>query len=372
MNFIVATKPLCDGLNMIVLNQNVSAYYQKSCVAQITASDNTLTINTEAEGLLSELKLVGKANEQGVASTIVDCITFKQIVNTIDASTITIEFIEGGIKLCAGKSKFSISQVLDPNELTLRRPYDVTESSDPKVLDIHKDSWKFVKENQLYAISKNFMHPVYTYMWVSDTGAILTGDVTNGIFTQSTKNDLGITCLLKDTVVNLLESLPQDSHIYNVENHFVILAKTDSYSVTSEFIPVYESNPDVGSYNSDVIFSILNIDEESYLRTSVSALTKVLNQIELLNKGNKQTIPIEFGPQNIRFIDSYVDAEIPCTGNFNGDTQHAEFKIKFLKAALSHFDKDDIRLSLVYQNGTVSGLTVATDELSVVIAAIDD
>ena len=136
MNFNVSTKPLTDALNLGVINQNVSKFYQKSCLAQVTASKRDLKINLEASNVLSELHLRGSGDSEETVTTFVDCLLLKQLVSTFEANVTTFEFTEGGLILHSGKSKFTLPKMIDDSELELNSPSKLEGQS--SIIDIDK------------------------------------------------------------------------------------------------------------------------------------------------------------------------------------------------------------------------------------------
>lgn len=371
MKFTTATKPLTDGLNLIVINSNITPYYQRSCVVQLIASTDTLIINTEADGVLSEVQLHGKSDDaEANECRLIDALTFKNLINTIDASVIELDFVSGGIKVIAGRSQFSIPQIIDSDELRLNAPIVVETANVDKIIDIDKESWKLIKNDQLYAISKSILHPVYTYAWISETNDVLVGDVTTGFFTHSNKGNFGIpTCLLKETVINMIDSFPDGGKINVVGDHFVIVANTDGFMLRSEFIPAYESNPDIGSYNSDMLFDLMNTDADSVISFNTAALVKLINQVELLNK-NQSTISLTFEPGVIKLATANINSEISCNGSFASNLT-LKFKIKPIKTALAHLGAD-VRISPIMQGDMVVGITLTNDIVTVILAGEDN
>ena len=121
MKFTVSTKPLQDGLSLGVIKSNVSKFYQKSCLAQITADKHTLTINLEAASITSELLFKGVGEGEDKVTTFVDCLMLKDLVSTLDNNTTILEFVDGGVILISGKSKFTLPQMIDESDLEIGR-----------------------------------------------------------------------------------------------------------------------------------------------------------------------------------------------------------------------------------------------------------
>ena len=148
MNFTCSTKPLKDALGLGVVKSNVSKFYQKSCLAQLTATNSDLRINLEASYVSTELRLKGQGDntEDSRSTVFVDCLTLSDLVNTFESSTITLEFTQGGLILHSGKSKFTLPQIVEESDLELKRPQEV--SADADKLELAKSNWKFIKDHQ--------------------------------------------------------------------------------------------------------------------------------------------------------------------------------------------------------------------------------
>lgn len=367
MNFNVSTKPLANALDLGVVNQNVSKFYQKSCLAQVTASSKELKINLEAANVLSEIRLKGSGDTDQTVTIFVDCLLLKQLVSTFDAAVTAFEFTEGGLILHSGKSKFTLPKMIDGSELELTSPSDDEAET---VIDIDKSDWKFIKEHQMYAIAMSFIHPVYTRVWVGQDGDVLVGDFDNSMFTHSKKSKLGSTCLLSDTIINLFNTLPEGAKLRKLANSYVIKVSTDGYEYMSEFKPIYESEEGVGSYNSDIILDMMVKDEANGLKVNTNVINKFLNQAALLSNSTEDTIKFTVRDGNIGLVDNNVDCKVPVEGIT--EAYEVEFKTVLLKAVISNFDEETVTISPMKQDDVVAGIIVWSKNMTVVLAGIDE
>lgn len=363
--FTVSTKPLIDGLNLSILNANVSNFFQRSTMAQVTATKNTLTINLEAAFIYSEVEFKGMGTEDESATIFVSSLLLKQLVSTFEAATTVFEFDESGLILHSGKSKFTLPKVIDA-DMTFQRPSSL--SSD--IIDIKKEDWKFIKDYQLYAIAMSFVHPVYTKAWCGETGDVLVGDFDTGLFTHSKKGNLGSTCLLSDTIINLITSLPDGAKIYRLEDSYIVHVKTDSFTFTSEFVPKHESDEDMGSYNADMILSIMSTDGES-IKVNVAAIMKVLNQADLLSTNSEDSIKLSVSSGQIELKDVNVQCTIQAEGIIS-NPYDVEFKIDSLKKVMSNCSEDVVSIFAARNEGEVSGITIFSKDLTTSIAAVEE
>lgn len=372
MKFVVATKPFADGLDLAIINQNVTQYFQKSCVTQLTAQDTSLIVNVEVDGLMSEIRLKGKADVAGETKTvIVDSLLLKQLVGTFEDAVTTLEFVDGGLVVYSGKSHFTLPQLLDAEDIALRRPAEPEPGQNVKETKINKEDWKFVKDNQLYAIATAFLHPVYGYVWVGENGDVLVGDVDTGMFTHSAKGSVGSTCLLKGEVVNLLSSLPDGAVLQQFgDNKYVVSVSTDGFTLISEFVPSYEDSDDIGNYHSEMIFGLLEFPDDDCIEVSTVALNKILSQADLFSRDVEKQIKLIVNEDGVRLVDDHVDGQVKSKGQCA--PFEVTFKTKFIKAGLSHYDQDNVKLAAIINDDEPTGILLQSADLTTVIAGLDD
>lgn len=371
MNFTVSTTPLTNALNLGVISQNVSKFYQKSCLAQVTASRRVLKINLEASFVLTELLLNGSGDSDEEVTIFVDSLLLKQLVATLESSTTTLEFTDGGLILHSGKSKFTLPKMLDAAELELTAP-SRTSAGCPEI-DVDKSDWKFIKDFQMYAIAMSFIHPVYTRVWVGTEGDVLVGDFDNSVFTHSKKSKLGKTCLLSDTIVNLFNSLPEGAKLTQLDKSYLINVKTDGFEYSSEFTPQYEEDEGVGSYNAQIILEMMKRVEENAVTVNVAAINKFLGQAGLLSNNNEDVIKFSYANNEVSLTDKNVDCKVDAETKHDVKPYEVEFKTVLLRSVIANCDEDVISVAPMIQEGNViAGITLWTKNMTVVLAGIDD
>lgn len=369
MKFITGTKPLIDSLSLGVINSNVTKYYQKSTIAQVSANKSTLTINLEASRIFSEIKLKGQGDEDVSVSIFVDSLLLKQLVSTFESSTTTLEFGENGLTLHSGKSKFTLPKILSDIEASLQAPRHVTDESD--AITVSKSDWKFVKENQMYAIGMSFVRPVYTMVWVGDSSDVIVGDFDNSIFTHSKKSNLSKTCLLTDTIVNLFNSLPEGAKLVALEDSYVIHVVADSYEYTSEFTPWYESDPDVGSYNSQIILSTMRKNADTAVEFDSSDLNKFMTQSSLISSNSEDTINLEVSDGTLKLYDDNGDISLEVKGD-SEISYKIELKKESIKSVLSKYGEHTMLCPIIDDEGEVSSIAIWNDELTTVLGGVEE
>lgn len=369
MKFTCSTKPLRTAVELGIIKSNISQFMSRSRVIKLTATESELKINIEASRIATELTLHGSGDEAGPVSVILDSVTFRNLVTTFDTDVTTIEFVRGGVILHSGKSKFKLAQMSDDADVTFgvpTNPAQFTQQYVPTIIDT--DSWKFVKDHQLFALATELKHPIYTRVWVGADGDVLVGDVDKGIFTHSKKGALADTCLLLSSIVNLFAALPNGAELIKLPSSYLIHLSTDGYEYLTEFTPEYEADEGVGEYHHEVIFYALTPSEDGVLVTAAE-LRKFLSQTSLLATLPDSPVIITVSDKCITieenkgkkeiFTETEVDNPWSCTFH-SGD----------LRQVLSRFDAS-VKIAPKFDEetgGVVDGVVFSDDTMSVVLA----
>ena len=366
MKFTTNTKPLADSLNLGIINSNVSNFHKKSCVVQVSADETTLRINIEAANICTEIKLKG-SGEGEPATIFVDSLLMKQLVSSFESATVDLEFTEGGLVLHSGKSKFTLAKMVDSTEFELKAP--VQPDNAVNTIDIDKSDWKFIKDNQMYAISMAFIHPVYTRVWIGESGDVLVGNIDVGLFTHSGKSKLGSTCLLSDTIINLFNSLPDGAKLMKVDKDYLIQISADSFTYATQFTPLYENDEGVGDYSSGMILDTMK-KPATGVKISTAAATKLLNQALLLSSTSEDTIKMIVKDNVVYLRDKNVDGQIPADGD-NNIAFELEFKLELLKQVIANYSDEAIEISPSIRDDEVTGIIVWNNDLTTIVAGVE-
>lgn len=371
MKFTCSTKPLQSALKLGVIKSNISKFYQKSCLAKVTCSKDTLRVNLEASRIVTQLTLHGSGDEDGPVGIFVDCQKLCDLISTFDSDVVTIEYVEGGIILHSGKSNFTLPHMLDDPDLDLAAPQTLDSNAAYPAFDLNADDWKFVNDHQMFAIAINYIHPVYCRVWVGDSGHVLVGDYDNSIFTHSTKGSLGRTCLLPPTIINLFTSLPENTKLIDTGSSYLIKVKTDGYEYVTEFTPELESDENVGSYNSEV-FMDLFATKEQFVTLDAQKVSKFLAQAALVVDYDS---PLNFTVTSdcVSIGDGTVDCKLPIDGAHEVTEYSCKFKANFLRSVASAMDSEKVNIAPTFgEKGDVAGVMFWTDNLSILLGAIDE
>lgn len=369
MIFTVSTTPLISALDLGVVTKNISKFYQKSCIAQITATRRDLIINLEAKSIRSEVRLKGSGDEDVQATAFVDCSILKQLVATFEGNITSIEFVDGGLVLHNSKSEFTLPNLVEGTDLQLNKP---NVGEDVGGIAINQDDWKFIQDHQMYAIAMSFIHPVYTTAYVDENGDVMIGDYDNSIFTLSHKSKLGRTCLLSDTIINLFNNLPEGAKIAQMGKSYLVNVKTDSFEYIAEFTPDYEDDERYGSYNADIIRSTMEKNEEAAVTINGEMVNKFLTQAKLISSNSDDIMNLEVTESEVKLSDSNTHFELPLAIAAPVPYK-AVFKKELLKSVVANFDQEDIQICPLIdeEEGITSGVVFWTDEMTTVLACVE-
>ena len=366
MKFTTNTKPLAEALNLGIIDSNISNYYKRSSITQVSATNDTLKINVESSMICTEITLKG-VGEGEPATAFVDSSLFKKLIHTLEAN-VTFEFDANGLKIKSGNSKFSLGNnygdTIDVSEFSLNAPMDIP--ADAEFVDIDNSDWKFIKDNQMFAVSKSFTLPMYTKVWIGEHGDVLTGDFDLGLFTYSKKNKLGTTCLLSDTIINLFNTLPEGATLAKVGKDYVIKFFKDAYTYVTQFTPQYESDEGVGDYKSNMLIEMLQHPEKS-VKVFTGLVVKSLNQAILLSSNNNSYIDLSVRDGNMYLNDANVHSQIVVEGEDTSEYA-IKFKLPILKQIISSFGDRYIEISPIFKGDTAVGILVWDDDLTIMFA----
>ena len=368
MRFTVNTKPLSAALNLGVINANISNYHSKSTIIQVTATKDTLKINVEAELIRTELTLKGSGDEDGPVSIFVGSALFKQLISTLETSTVTLEYVEGGLTVHSGSSKFTVPKMFDAEELQLESPVSADGVTFTKV---NKDGWNFIKDRQMFALAMSFVYPVYTRVWIGEAGDALACDFGSSLFTHSKKGGLSTSCLVSDTIVNLFTSLPDNAEIAQVGRDYIVVANSDSFKYVTQFTPLLETDPGLGDYQAPLFISMMQ-HLDNAVKVKASVLSKYLSQAELLCSASEATINLHIDEKSLILKDNNVNCkvDINCPGVTPVDL---EFKADRIRKLMSNFGEADICIAgYVPESATeAAGIVVWDNDLTALLAGVD-
>lgn len=365
MKFTLNSKPLKNVTDLGIIKQNISSLYYRSNIAQVTATRNSFKINVEAAGIKTSMVLKGGSGDTDeTASILVDCSTLKALIDSIDSNVITFNFDTGSLGIVSGTSKFTLPQILDVRDVQVSEPTE--DFTADETITLNAESWKFIKDHQLYAISESKTHPVYRNVWVNADKDVIVGDYETSLFTYSKQSNLDNTCLLPVSLVNLFTNIPEGSTISRIGKTYILNINTDSYSMSTEFTPFYEDDEAVGSYNANIILSMLT-KSDNFLTVDVTPITKFIGQISLLSQGAFDR-NVDFSISNSKLVLSALDCEYKLDVNSPKDYS-VQFDMDKFKDVLSHFDDDNVKIAPMERDGQVIGCIFWTDNLITLLAS---
>ena len=371
MKFNLNVKPLKDAMDLAIISGNISKFFEKSTVIELTVSDDILRLNTQATSLVSEATIKGYNEDKGVASAIVDCQLFKQLVSTIDGNEVCLDFQDNFLVVQYGKSKFNVPKLLsDEDEASLDRPALEESLKGSLKTELHPDNWKYIQDHQLYAVAMSQIHKVYTRVWVDADKGVLTGDPNLGFFTYQPESDLSGSCLVSSTIVNLLSVLEDGSSVYSVDDSsYVVCMSCDSFDFRSQFTVEHEEQNGMGSYDSDMIFAMVLDNSNEPVKLSKSKLASTVKQAGLFASASDPLIYITASESGFKLENDNVNCVI-CKDASNLNYSIA-FTVSDLETTVSHMDDDDLYMSPIVKEGEVFGVRFSSGKLIALLGGVE-
>lgn len=373
MKFTVSTAPLKNVMNLGIIKSNISKFYYRSNIVQITADRDTLKLNIEAASIKTRMTLRGSGDEDAVKTVMVECLKFKNLIDSIDSEIISLEFIDGGLYVHTGTSKFAISQIIDANDAQLDEPVDNFDTAN--TITITSSDWQFINDHQMFAISTSEKRPVYKNVWVGSDNAAIVGDFDASLFTYSKHGNFDSSCLIPPTLINLFTSIPEGSTIAKIDKNYVLNIETDNYSMVTEFTPKYEDDETVGSYNSEIILNILK-HPENFITLDINPIIKFINQTAIVNQSDAGKITdfiLGDGKLLLNNRSNSYSTEVDTDASYT-----VKFATAYLKSVLSNLDDDKVNVAPMKRtvpgaNGQPAteitiGCIFWTDDLTIVLA----
>lgn len=384
MKFTLSAKPLKTVTELGIIKANVSPFFRRSSLVQLTANRDTLKINIQAASIKTRMELKGSGDEDKEVAICVDCLIFKNLINSIDNDVIALEFVDNGLYIHAGNSKFAIPQMSDVSEAMLEEP--VSQYNAKSSVVIQPADWQFVKDHQMFAIAVKEEHPVYRNVWVGSNKEVLVGDFDISLFTFSKKGNFLNSCLLTPSLINLFTAIPEGATVSMIDRNYVLSIETDSYSMVTEFLPKYEDDESVGSYNSQVFLNMMK-HPESFITVDINPITKFIQQTAILGV---QGSTIDNGKKDAHLYYTVADNKLVLSTTVDNNTSSCTvpvntkdnytilFSWNLLKSVLFNMDSDKINMAPImrdYPNGdTVEKRAIGgifwTDDLTVLLAGM--
>ena len=371
MTFTCSTKPLNDALALSVLQKNVNKFYPKSCLARLQASSNRLTINLEAANIVTEISIFGSGDEESCAEIYVDCIRLKNLVSAVSNDVLSLEFIEHGVVMHVGNSKYTLEQMMDSSDVLFNTPNaDYKPLRDEVVVE--GNPWKFVQDHLMYIRNKDTKIPLYQYIWTNEEGKVIVGDMENGMFaTTSLKGGTQFSkaLLLSDTVVNLMNSIPPGTKICETENGYRIAFNNDAFEYVAEFVPRYEDEPGVGDFQAPTILGLLESKPDDSVEIDISGIVEFLNKTSIIT-ALADTI-VEF-----TVADGILDVKNRLS-HYSMQVKNTElnFSLKFIAQnlynAISHTVKNVVNIQPSFRDDIPVGVVLWEDNLATIVAGAD-
>lgn len=374
MKFTTNTKKLQEVLNLGIIKSNISRFYKKSSIAQLRATDTELIINLESNQIVTQINIRGTGDEKESACVFVDSQTLGNIVSTIESNKICFEFVQGGVVLHSDHNKFTLPSVINETDFELAVP----SKKFGKELKFGRHHWKSVFDNQMFAIAKSLINPIYTMVWVGENGDVIVGDYDNGIFTHSMDNDLVTTCLLTDTIITMLTTVPTSTKLYKCKDSKSFILKYEStsdgaaesigeYVYVTEFTPKYEDDG-VESYSAEIILKTFE-KTDNIFTVNTKQISKFLSQASILSVGYSPIINFSYKDNVITLTDSYSEGKLSAEGNcFDFDLK---FNRPLIHSVFTKYADSQVTICPRVLDGDIVGLLIWNDDFLTEIAGLE-
>lgn len=367
MKFSVSTKPLISGVNLAIVDANITRYYPKSSVVYISASNTTLTIHHDGEFVSTSINFKG-SGDGADSSVYVDAALFKKLVGTLSGSDrVVFEFTGDCLILHSGSSKYMLQKAASTMDFIPNVISEITSAELDMAITIDVSDWKAIKSSQLYVKSDASSNVLYTLVYVSSDGDALVCDMDNSLLTHSSISGIEETCMIQDTVVNVLASITSGVLVKR-DDKFVVASITDAYECLASFAPIYESD-EVGSYNADMIIGLMQSNNDTSMLAKTADLKKAMSQASMLAPRG-YTINCDFTGECIDFKTPTMECKIPVVnGPVNSYT--LKFNPDLFGKVVSHLPGDDVTIRPTYNDDEIVGITCECDYLTVVLGACE-
>lgn len=369
MKFTLSTKPLAAALELAVPN-NVSNYYLIGTIAQVSVDGKEMIINFQTKGILSEVRFKGAPEVPDMKESVfVNNKVLKQLIASFDTNTVEFDYVDGGLKVTSGKSSFLVPKVSDASEIQLQRPNESDYATDVSNLDTN--AWKFIKNNQLHLLSASFEFPVYTLMYVSESGDVITGDFIDSLFSHSKKSDLGQTCLISTSIADILSTIPENATFKRNESNYLIQVSGEGYQYVGEIFPKHEEDSDMGDYNADIIMETLS-HPEHFISLNPESIRKVLSQASLFVTVDDDIMYITFEQSCMTLRNKSINCSVPAKGTENITTGVVcKIATKNLKKMLKPYVKEEVNVAMIFDGDEPAGMLFFDDDVATVVGGVD-
>lgn len=361
MKFSLNVKPLKDAMDLGIISGNISKFFEKSTVVELSVTGSELQLNTQATSLLSEATIKGNNEDGGDAYAIVDCMLFKSLIGSLDSNTVTLDFQDTSVVVKSGKSKFNVPKLLtDEDDVSLDKPVSVNDLGNKFCGQLDVNVWKYIKDHQLYALASSMVYKVYTKVWVDKEQGVLTGDSENSMFTYYPKGDLQGTNLVSSTIVNLLSSLEETTKLYSVDTTtYVACMSVDSFDFRAQFTVDVDGDSRIGDYGSDMIFNMVLDDSQSEVPVSKDNMYADIKRASLFSSAFNPTITLKADDNGVYLVNDNVNC---CLNSDSSDIDYElVFNVSELDTVVSHMDLSDLSMSPVVKEGEVLAIRFKSD-----------
>ena len=371
MEFTVNTKPLKSAMAMLLVSGNVTNANPRSSIVELTASKDTLKLNTQSTGIKSEVRLIGNGTDDSTEKFIANIGLFKSLINSLNATQTTLCFEENCLQIKSGKTTLSVKKDDNISGMSLMTPtipdIDAIEAAD--AVDVA--DWKFVKEHQAYALSRiTKPSAVYTYFFFTEDGEVIAGDYVHSLFSKSECGQLDKNCLVSPFIINLMATMPAEAKFVCKDDNYVVVVKNDSFDYYAQ-VEVVADAETIEAYPHEAILSLLGDTETKGINFEIEELKAVLNQASLLSSTLEPEISIDLSKNVIHIKDTNVESSIIGEGEVS-DPCTLAFDLVVLKSIVDKCSDNKITIFPSISDDEVSGIVIVGESAVTVLGCKAD
>jgi hypothetical protein len=135
--------------------------------------------------------------------------------------------------------------------------------------------------------------------------------------------------------------------------------------MVTEFLPKYEDDEAVGSYNAQIILGMLN-HPDNYITVDTTPIIKFINQTSIITQADMNKITdftINDGKLTLTNKSSSYSMDV------NSDKSYTvKFATEFFKSVLANMDADKVNIAPMTRGDMTIGCIFWTDTLTTVLA----
>lgn len=364
MKMVIPSKTLKEMLSKIVNTESISQFNFKSTILDLSVVDKTkLVLKTEYPGIVASCtyNLSESLEDKHV---LIRALPFYKLISTFgDEGLITFNFDEK-ITITYNKSIYHIAIESTEESLSSIKENNATES-----FKINEAALNTISKYQVPIIKASYSKPIYNNVYLGDK--VITTFYLNGIYSCSNKNPLNRTCLVSPQLINSLCMVP-DADIYDNSDYFIAEQTFDDYTYLAEMHTAETPQYSAEDFKADVIVNTMsNIDEKSVYKVTVSNLSTLIAQMQILSDSTDTTINFEGNGKELSITSNYVNAENAGTCDDGEKFEISVFAEDF-RPIISKLQSETISIAPVKQEDVIVGVYIEDGDVKYMVTGASE